>query len=496
MGDGMTAEMGLGAIMVGDCRETLRGLAAGSVQCVVTSPPYWGLRVYQDGEAPVEPVVWGGGPDCEHQWGEALPHGRRGNRGVSGTGGNLHPALAAAGSGAGSGNSGTACTLCGAWLGCLGAEPLHDCLAWARGEDPCPTCYVCHLRTVARELWRVLRDDGVMWLNLGSTMNSNPTKSGFGLQDGKPIPHFETGTRAPGTGNCRTPGLKPTDLVMIPALVALALQADGWFLRSDVIWAKPNPMPSSCTSRPSNAHEHIFMLTKRPGSQAYFDMEAVKEPQRHTSVERAQRADMRGKPGWSEAYHGNPPKGLAKQSERDTSTGRHLRDVWTIPTRGVGLAHFAVFPLDIPARCIRASTSEVGCCPSCGAPWQRVMERTEDPDTSAKGSRFDAGKTAARDGGDRTQPGERTTKRTAGWRPGCECGREDVQPCLVLDPFFGAGTTGLAAQKLGRRWVGSEISERYAEMAALRIRAGGKAKLMDEFEGAEKVGQRGLFSEN
>jgi hypothetical protein len=125
----------------------------------------------------------------------------------------------------------------------------------------------------------------------------------------------------------------------------------------------------------------------------------------------------------------------------------------------------------------------------CGASWQRVMERTEDPDTSAKGSRFDAGKTAARDGGDRTQPGERTTKRTAGWRPGCDCGREDVQPCLVLDPFFGAGTTGLAAQKLGRRWVGIEISEQYADMAALRLRAGGDEKLMDEFAAARDGGQ-------
>ncbi|MBT9151260.1 MAG: Modification methylase DpnIIB [candidate division WS2 bacterium] len=140
-----------------------------------------------------------------------------------------------------------------------------------------------------------------------------------------------------------------------------------------------------------------------------------------------------------------------------------------IATQPYKEAHFATFPPTLIEPMIRAGTSERGCCPECGAPWERVVERTDDPDTTAKGSRFDKGKTGARDGGDRTQPGERYRKRAVGWRPGCSCPDHEPAPCTVLDPFIGSGTTAVVSVQHGRRCIGIELNPEYVKMAEKRI---------------------------
>ncbi len=154
-----------------------------------------------------------------------------------------------------------------------------------------------------------------------------------------------------------------------------------------------------------------------------------------------------------------------------TTTGRNKRDVWSIATHAFSAAHFATFPPKLVDPCIKAGTSDKGCCPECGSPWARVVGRTDRPQRSAKGSYFDKGKTGARDGGDRTQPGERFESSTLGWRPTCSCDAGEPEPCIVFDPFMGAGTTALVAWQNHRRYIGCELKPEYAAMAEKRINA-------------------------
>jgi DNA modification methylase len=276
----------------------------------------------------------------------------------------------------------------------------------------------------------------------------------------------------------------------MPARVALALQADGWFLRVEIIWAKPNPMPESVTDRPTRAHEQVFLLSKR--ARYYWDAEAVKEPHA-TPFERIPDQFRTGNRYIHSTGDNSKSGECAPRGTSANPAGRNLRSVWTISTEAFPGAHFATFPTRLVEPCILAGTSERGCCPECGAAWVRVVGRTDEPDTSAKGSRFDAGKTAARDGGDRTQEGERTGKRTLGWPPGCKCDAGDPVPCVVLDPFAGAGTVPLVAKRLGRAYIGIELNPDYARMAEDRIRANGDVRGKVAAERQEKAGQVALL---
>lgn len=263
------------------------------------------------------------------------------------------------------------------------------------GAEASPAEFVAALVAVFREARRVLADDGTFWLNLGDSYNN--TSSG---QNGTASTGI-TGGRHDRLGGRRSALLAPMpakNLIGIPWRVALALQDDGWILRNDVVWHKSNAMPESVTDRLSNRHEHMFMFSKKP--RYWFDLDAIREEQSPVSIARATRADMRGKDGWADAYHGNPPTGLARQSERDTSIGRNPGDVWTIATQPFSEAHFAAMPPALAERCIQA-----GCKP----------------------------------GG------------------------------TVLDPFSGSGTTGLAASRHGRRYVGVDLNRDYLDLS-LRTR--------------------------
>lgn len=372
-------------ILLGDCRESLRRLPSGSVQCAVTSPPYFGLRDY----------------------------GHEGQIGL----------------------------------------------------EPTPDEFIAAMVEVFREVHRVLRDDGTLWLNLGDSYagswgNSYAQNRGRGNQRPVTVGSIDAGGAArygdfvpPAANGFREIGIKPKDLLMIPARVAMALQADGWYLRSEIIWAKPNPMPESVTDRPTKSHEHIFLLSK---SERYFyDAEAVKEPGvipagtlgAKGSAERQSQEGVNARPPEYKVYDGT----------------RNLRDVWTITTKPFSGAHFATFPPDIPERCIKAGTSERGACPHCGAPWTRVTE-TETMEIRRSARTHEKGRTRA--SGTMTKA---PSSKTIGWLPGCECPDNDPVPCTVLDPFGGAGTTGLVAAKFGRDAVLCELNPAYAEMARARI---------------------------
>jgi len=279
--------------------------------------------------------------------------------------------------------------------------------------------------------------------------------------------------------------VKPKDLIPVPWLVALALQADGWWLRSDVIWAKPNPMPESCTDRPTKAHEYMFLMTK--SAKYFYDAEAVREA--HADPSRYLKSEDRS--GWKPRSDGkakewNPANVYANPA------GRNLRTVWTIPTQSFKKAHFATFPQKLVEPCLKAGTSAKGCCPECGTPWGRVVEKNPAYAQWAETQRFygEGGKGSAfKMAKTNSQAVPMSKSTTVGWKPGCECDVEPV-PCLVLDPFCGSGTVGVVCKQMGLNFIGIELNPEYAEMARKRI-----ANPNPEPEIPDVEGQLQLFEE-
>lgn len=269
--------------------------------------------------------------------------------------------------------------------------------------------------------------------------------------------------------------LKPKDLIGIPWRVAFALQADGWWLRSDIIWAKPNPMPESVTDRPTKAHEYLFLLTKSP--RYFYDAQAIAEPLQQSTIDRYQY-------GWNGVNDDNSngartgsawakmKNGATMAEAMGGGSTRNRRSVWTVATEPTGFSHFATMPTALVEPCILAGTSAKGVCPTCGAPWERVVEVVKGIPDSFRGSTFTKGKTHdARSPLSAVGQGERTmSKETIGWQPTCTCGGEPVA-ATVLDPFAGSGTTLAVAQSLGRNSIGIELNPSYIELAHRRILA-------------------------
>ncbi|KKL50314.1 hypothetical protein LCGC14_2306750, partial [marine sediment metagenome] len=366
------------------------------------------------------------------------------------------------------------------------------------GLEKNPDEYLAGMVEVFRAVWRVLRDDGTLWLNMGDSY-ANDGK--WGGKTGGKQSYLDSESRLCNGRTKRCTGLKPKDLCGMPWRLALALQADGWTLRSDIIWHKPNPMPESCTDRPTKAHEHMFLLTKRP--QYFYDAYAVRSGDRVVTR----------KAGQSEAFCHSQPDGLRHWGGKGgfadcdvTTIGRNLRDVWTIPTEAYAQAHFATFPRKLVEPCIKAGTSDKGCCPECGAPWVRVVEKnrtatrpgSETKLALAKGATLfkDSDKKGCYDAdsdivGNRDQYRHVTETRTTGWKPGCDCVRRvmDVAiPCIVLDPFAGSGTTGVVATQLGRRFIGIELKPEYAEMARRRIENPDPEPVIEDARGQAVMG--------
>jgi DNA modification methylase len=344
------------------------------------------------------------------------------------------------------------------------------------GLEPTPDAYVAGMVAVFREVRRVLRDDGTLWLNIGDSYAGS-----WGNQGRKE----ERGTQRPINGGMLTPvhdGRYPTtgsntgaipegatykakDLLGIPWLVAFALRADGWYLRSDIIWAKPNPMPESVTDRPTKAHEYVFLLTK--SARYYYDAAAIQED--------AARPERAGKPL---GYWGGPNSIARAAVDGRTPTGnegartpvvgatsRNARTVWTIATQPYSGAHFATMPEELARRCILAGSSAKA-CEHCGAPWERVMER--DPSTEARQNW--AGHMHSKGGASRIGGFYDAKSETIGWQPTCVCADNTGSGAgVVLDPFGGSGTTAAVAVGHGRHAVHIDLNPAYIELARQRI---------------------------
>jgi DNA modification methylase len=331
------------------------------------------------------------------------------------------------------------------------------------GLESTPDEYIARLVEVFRGVRRVLRDDGTLWVNIGdsyatgTTADRKPTST-----KGSAVPASWAGRSQPQRHG--TPlGLKTKDLLGIPWMLAFALRADGWYLRAEIIWAKRNCMPESVRDRPTRAHEQIFLFSK--SSSYFYDAVAIEEQGDIPAGTRAAKGS--GSRGAEKNVNGRPP-------EYWEYTGRrNKRTVWTMATKPFKEAHFATFPPELPETCIKAGTSERGCCPACGAAWERQRGEAVHIDGRGAGNGFKrearltyADKDGAR--GDET-PWVPKVRPTTGWSPTCACPAMPPVPCRVLDPFAGAGTTGLVADRLGRDAVLIDLSGDYQIMQRNRI---------------------------
>jgi DNA modification methylase len=427
---------------------TLLPIPDQSVDCVVTSPPYWGLRDYGTGS-------WEGGSEgCDHI---GAPHRTQsgfnerwyGKQFQEDKQGSLHEPYK---------------DICGK----CGAKRVDKQI----GLEPSPDEYCAKMVDVFREVWRVLKPTGTVWLNLGDTYSAH--------KDCKSVPQsLAKGTKAEqahiiekgksvsrNTKTLKLVGLKNKDLIGIPWRVAFALQADGWYLRSDIIWSKPNPMPESVQDRPTKAHEYIFLLTKSP--KYYYDADAIREDVAPASIGRLQQ-NIEGQIGTTRANGGMKSNGNFK-AVGDIATGRNKRTVWEITTHPYAEAHFATYPEKLVEPCILAGTSEKGVCAVCGKPWERTSIVTNVPERETRNNRI--GVIPKRDHASRmnSKAMEPVTRESTGWQPTCEC-NADIVPATVLDPFAGSGTTLVVAQRLGRYGIGTDLKKDYLSLAIKRLTA-------------------------
>ena len=443
----------------GHVLDVLRAMPAESVHCVVTSPPYWGLRAYG-----TEPQVWGGHPGCEHYWSEGQALGRH-QPAVSGStsleGGfqahrePLPPA------------SQSHCLSCGAWRGELGSEPTI-------------ALFIAHLMQVFTEVRRVLRSDGTCWVNLGDSYagsGKGPSKSlqSAASQIGnKTVPGRKNMTGAPreGAGLPGDDGLKPKDLCLIPERFALAMQDAGWWVRSRIAWCKTSAMPESVTDRPTSAWEHIWLFSK--SARYFYDADAVREPQASADRSQFRTEDDPTTPSYG-ANGSHALRGDSRPPRLLNPAGGNQRNFWLLSPDNFTEAHFATFPREIPKRCILAGTSAKGCCPKCGAPWVRVTDVTRTHESgSGKAGHLPVGKNGQLQGngvtGGDVRSGPTVHVTTIGWAPSCKCDAGEPDPCTVLDPFAGSGTTLFVAEEQGRDSIGIELNEKYVKLAEKRMR--------------------------
>ena len=433
-------------ILIGNNVEKLKEIDSESVDCIVSSPPYFGLRDYGTG-------TWeGGDDDCDHvaninatkKQGNPEFNENRPSREETKYKGYYE----------------NVCPKCG-------AKKIDEQF----GLEETLEEYIEKTVLLFEELRRVLKPQGTVWWNIG---DSYASKSSAWGGRGKNSILNKTGLEDKQRRNTIVPdGLKAKDLMMIPARVAIALSENGWYLRSEIIWHKPNPMPESVKDRPTSAHEKIYLFSKN--KKYYYDADAIRVPQKTESIKRA------GRDYWdtNKVETGNyaiPNIESAKklnQKVLDTvAEGKipmaNKRNVWTVTTKPFKGAHFAVFPPDLIEPCIKAGSSEHGCCSECGNPYVRDTKVVSVPQRTTRDNMVGVIPGRNKTSRMNSKEMESLVREERGWVATCKC-NADVVKSVVLDPFGGSGTTGLVANNLGRNAILIELNEEYVEIAKKRL---------------------------
>lgn len=378
---------GLDRVVCADALTYLRSLPNNYVNCVVTSPPYFGLRDYQ--------------------------------------------------------------------------------VAGQIGLEQTPAEFVAKLVALFREVKRVLRDDGVIWVNMGDSYNNYGTDSTLRTQSSSIGLTAEFAGEYSRGAKLATPGLNRKQLLGMPWRVAFGLQDDGWILRSDVIWHKPNPMPESVIDRPTKSHEYVFLLAKQ--ERYWYDADAIRECAEYGE----NRATFIG--GTARLSKANIVSGgfvpSDKGMDRPETSSRNKRTVWTIATEPTPFAHFATFPQKLIEPMVLA-----GCphkvCAVCGAPWVRQVEREAERYNEREGHAQALRMAGVISGGTEkvTLGMTQFVKRTdLGFARTCAHTDVPIRAGIVLDPFMGSGTTALVARRLGRHYIGSELNPAYVKLCNERL---------------------------
>jgi len=330
------------------------------------------------------------------------------------------------------------------------------------GLEPHPQMYIDHLVTIFREVKRVLKDSGSFWLNLGDTYYGGGTGQKLSSH-GKMIERSFLGavSAKENIPNKRQSNwLQPKQKMLIPERVAIALQEDGWILRNDIIWYKPNHMPSSVKDRLTSSYEHVFFFVK--SRKYYFDLDSIREPHKTKPTYKVV--------GKKDSKVQQSKGGISPQHPK----GKNPGDMWTINTKPFKGAHFAVFPTTLIEKIIKcAGPKEV--CSNCGKARERITE-TINPSKPFE----EEMKKEAEEKGYTEHAASRTIThlhamgkdwkketKTVGWTK-CNCGAE-FKGGIVLDTFIGSGTTGVVAKQLGLNFIGIELNPEYCKIASKRI---------------------------
>lgn len=452
-------------------------LADESVHMIVTSPPYYSLRKYE-----IPAMVIGGDQDCEHEWSEWSELSELSElsdvREISKDGTKSRTTSRYYGdpSRKFDGNhqkhtAGQVCKLCDAYYGWLGLEPTM----WM---------YLEHMVLVFDELWRVLRKDGVVFLNIGDSYANSGGRGAQGITSQR-RGRNDVIAQMKQTSQTPSPGLKAKDMNGIPFRLVLALQDRGWYWRSTIVWHKSNCMPGSQQDRPTSSWEPVFLLSK--SERYHYDHIAIMEPVSGNAHPRGNGAGPKTVDGQGQHRNNQSFSTVVK----DIVYSRNKRDVWTVPSEPLTEEHYAAFPQSLVETCVLAGTSDYNCA-DCAAPYKRILAKQFWGDwhgdqelkkegvnrnhangakwrkmqEQASGHRMVNSVQAQRDAG---APHDFLflPPKTIGWQKTCKCSTWKRQSAIVLDPFGGSGTTARVAKRLFRRWILLDLG--YQEMQGRRV---------------------------